>query len=38
MIKDALLHGKRRPFEVQKMPFYNVIRNLMIILTLQIAN
>ena len=38
MIKDALLHGKRRPFEVQKMPFYNVICNLLIILTLQIAN
>ena len=38
MIKDALLHGKRRPFEVQKMPFYNVICNLLIILTLQKAN
>ena len=38
MIKDALLHGKRRPFEVQKMPFYNVICNLLIIFTLQTAN
>ena len=38
MIKGALLHGKRRPFEVQKMPFYNVICNLLIIFTLQTAN
>ena len=38
MIKDALLHGKRRPFEVQKMPFYNVICTLLVILTLQTAN
>ena len=38
MIKDTLLHGKRRPFEVQKVPFYNVICNPLIILMLQIAN
>ena len=35
MVKHALLMSKRRPFTLQKMPFYKLICNYLIMYMLQ---